>query len=133
MGGFIANQVVNCMVQNSITVKNSKILLLGITFKENCPDIRNTKVMEIRKHLLNYTDHIEVFDPYADAEEVEKEYGFRIITDWEALKDRKFNAIVHCVSHDLFAQVDLKSRLVENGIIYDVNGTLDRSLVTRRL
>lgn len=133
MGGFVANQVVNCMVQHCIPVKHSKILLLGITFKENCPDVRNTQVVEIYKHLLDYTDHIVVLDPYADRGEVEAEYGIRVAGSWDELAGRRFNAIVHCVSHTCFEKENLRDWLDDKGIVYDVKGNLDRDIIDRRL
>lgn len=133
MGGFVCSQIIDCMVQHGIPVKKSKVLILGITFKENCPDIRNTKVMEVYKHLQNYTDHVVVLDPYADKEEVEQEYGVQIVNDCDELGGSKFDVLVHCVSHAVFRQMDLEGLLTETGIIYDVKGTLDRSIVAKRL
>ena len=132
MGGYVANAVMRCMMQNRVNAKDADILMLGFTFKENCPDFRNTKVIEIYKHLSEYTGRITVFDPWVDRRAVWDCYGIDVETDPALLQGRIFDAVVHCVSHDCFRRMDLRS-LCPQGIIYDVKGTLDAGLATRRL
>ena len=132
MGAYVANQTIKCMNKQGLVVKDSKILILGITFKENCPDIRNTKVVDIYETLREYTNNISVYDPWADADYVRKEYGIDILT---TLPTEKFDAIIHAVAHKEFNQLEIRSMLQnpENGVVYDVKGTLDRNIVDGRL
>ncbi len=135
MGDYVANQVIKLMNKKGVLVKDAKILLLGITFKENCPDIRNTKVVDIYSTLSEYTPNITVYDPWADVERVEHEYGIKLCGDKiEELKG-KFDAVVLCVSHRQFNQYDLREFLSdhENGVVYDVKGVVDRNQIDGRL
>ena len=131
MGAYVANQTIKCMNKKGVMVKDAKILILGITFKENCPDIRNTKVVDIYRTLEEYTKNITVCDPWADPERVEKEYGIRV----RGLEFRVegFDAIILAVAHDQFKEMDVKSLLKPNGVIYDVKGVLPRDIVDGRL
>ena len=129
MGVHIANRVIKLMTQNNLAVNKSKILVLGITFKENCPDIRNSKAIDVIRELQSFGTDVEVYDPHADAEEVKHEYGLSLTT---AL-NRKYAAIVLAVSHDEFKKLDWSSIKNENTIIYDVKGFLDKDFVTARL
>lgn len=135
MGDYVANQVIKLMNKKGVLVKDAKILLLGITFKENCPDIRNTKVVDIYSTLSEYTPNITVYDPWADVERVEHEYGIKLCGDKiEELKG-KFDAVVLCVSHRQFNQYNLRDFLSdrENGVVYDVKGVVDRNQIDGRL
>lgn len=135
MGDYVANQVIKLMNKKGVLVKDAKILLLGITFKENCPDIRNTKVVDIYSTLSEYTSNITVYDPWADVERVEHEYGIKLCGDRiEDLKG-KFDAVVLCVAHRQFSQYDLRDFLSdrENGVVYDVKGVVDRNQIDGRL
>lgn len=135
MGDYVANQVIKLMNKKGVLVKDAKILLLGITFKENCPDIRNTKVIDIHSTLSEYTPNITVYDPWADVERVEHEYGIKLCGDRiEDLKG-KFDAVVLCVAHRQFNQYDLRDFLSdrENGVVYDVKGVVDRNQIDGRL
>lgn len=135
MGDYVANQVIKLMNKKGVIVKDAKILLLGITFKENCPDIRNTKVVDIYSTLSEYTHNITVYDPWADVERVEHEYGIQLCGDRiEELKG-KFDAVVLCVAHNQFNQYDLRDFLSnrENGVVYDVKGVVDRNQIDGRL
>ena len=135
MGDYVANQVIKLMNKKGVLVKDAKILLLGITFKENCPDIRNTKVVDIYCTLSEYTPNITVYDPWADVERVEHEYGIKLCGDKiEELKG-KFDAVVLCVSHRQFNQYDLRDFLSdqENGVVYDVKGVVERNQIDGRL
>jgi len=121
MGTYIANQVIKKMNLMDIRVKDARILLLGFTFKENCPDIRNTKVADICSTLQEYTGRIEVWDPLAPVEKARACYGIEVHNEPPAAGD--FDAVVLCVAHDAFAQVDLRRFLRPGGIAYDVTGS----------
>lgn len=133
MGEFIANKVVKLMIQKNLPVKTANVLVLGITFKENCPDLRNSKVIDVINELKQFGINVTIFDPQADPEEVVHEYGIEISTSFDSIKNTKFHAIVHAVAHHNFKELDLKNMMVENGVLYDVKSTLDRSLVDARL
>ena len=130
MGTYVAEQTVKCMNKKGIMVKDAEILILGITFKENCPDIRNTKVVDIYHTLSEYTSNITVFDPWASAEHVMHEYGLEIVN---VLPEGNFDAVILAVAHNDFIFLDIKGLLNPNGVIYDVKGVLDRELVDARL
>lgn len=121
MGAYVASEVVKLMLQNDIKVNGAHILVLGITFKENCPDVRNTKVVDVIKDLKEYGVHVTVFDPWIDPEEVKQEYGLEAIT---TTPETKFDAIVHAVAHKKFADINLEAFKKDNAIIYDVKGVL---------
>jgi UDP-N-acetyl-D-galactosamine dehydrogenase len=130
MGAYVANQTVKCMNMKGVLVKDAKILILGITFKENCPDIRNTKVVDIYHTLQEYTDNITVCDPWAAPERVRKEYGIDVVREIPA---EKFDAVILAVAHREFQGVDVRSLVREGGVVYDVKGVLDRDQVDARL
>lgn len=131
MGDYVGAQVIKLMNKKGILVKDAKILILGITFKENCPDIRNTKVVDIYHTLTEYTNNITVFDPWANKENVNRAYGIDITNVMPTEND--FDVIILAVSHKDFLKLDLRSSLKKNGVIYDVKGVLDRNIVDGRL
>lgn len=131
MGDYVGAQVIKLMNKKGILVKDAKILILGITFKENCPDIRNTKVVDIYHTLSEYTNNITIFDPWANKENVNKAYGIDITNVMPTEND--FDVILLAVSHKDFLKLDLRSSLKKNGVIYDVKGVLDRNIVDGRL
>ena len=112
-------------------VKDANFLILGITFKENCPDIRNTKVVDIYHTLREYSSNITIYDPWANKEKVLREYNIEIKNNID--ESTKFDAIILAVAHNEFKQMEIKSLLNENGIIYDVKGVLDRNIIDGRL
>jgi len=125
MGNYVASEVIKLMLKNDLKIKNAKILVLGITFKENCPDVRNTKAVDVITNLKEYGISTTVYDPWASSEEVLHEYKLETtkITPTE-----KFSAIVLTVAHEKYEDLDLNELLEENGVIYDVKGVLkDRS------
>ncbi len=130
MGDYVANQTIKCMNKKGILVKDAKILILGVTFKENCPDIRNTKVVDIYHTLREYTENIMVCDPWANAEDVMREYGVEVQKE---IPTERFDAIVLAVPHKLFRNIDIRSLKKEKSVVYDVKGFLERSLVDMRL
>ena len=130
MGDYVASEIVKCMIKKNIPVNGSKVLILGITFKENCPDVRNTKVVDVVNALKDYGTSITIHDPWANEVEVMHEYGL------ESLKTRpneKFDAVVLAVSHYKFHELELLSLKNENAIIYDVKNFLDGKCVDGRL
>lgn len=130
MGTYVAEQTIKCMNKKGVLVKDSKILLLGITFKENCPDIRNTKIVDIYHSLVEYTSNITVYDPWANADAVKHEYGISITKE---MPQDRYDAVILCVAHDKFREMDIKGLAKDNGVIYDVKGILDRSIIDGRL
>lgn len=131
MGEYVAHQVIKLMNKKGVLVKDSNILLLGITFKENCPDIRNTKIVDIHATLSEYTNNITIYDPWADKTEVQHEYNIEITNTIP--QENKYDAIVLGVAHKEFLEIDIPSLLNENGVVYDVKGILDRTIIDGRL
>lgn len=131
MGEYVAHQVIKLMNKKGVLVKDANILLLGITFKENCPDIRNTKIVDIYSTLSEYTNNITIYDPWADKTEVQHEYQIEISNTLD--KTRKYDAIILGVAHKEFLEIDIPSLLNENGVVYDVKGILDRTIIDGRL
>lgn len=130
MGAYVANQTIKCMNKKGVPVKDADILILGFTFKDNCPDIRNTKIIDIYHTLFEYTHNITIYDPMADIDKVRREYGMDIVGDMPV---GKYDTVVLGVAHDLFKHLDVKSLLKDNGVIYDVKGVLPRDIVDGRL
>lgn len=131
MGAFVASQVVKLMIDNDIKIKGAKVLNLGITFKENCPDIRNSKAIDVITHLQDYGADVVTFDPWANTDEVKHEYDIDCLS--ELSENEKYDAVVLTVSHQEFLQLDLKKFLNGNGVIYDVKGILNKEIISRRL
>lgn len=131
MGAYVANQAIKCMNKKGILVKDAKVLILGITFKENCPDIRNTKVVDIYHTLTEYTQNITVYDPWANSDKVLAEYGIAICSQLRQYE--QFDAAILAVAHKDFLDLDIRSLVKENGVVYDVKGVLDRDLIDGRL
>lgn len=129
MGIHIANRIIKLMTQHDLPIKNAKILVLGITFKENCPDIRNSRAIDVIRELQSFGAEVEVYDPHASTEEVEHEYGLSLISKL----DKKYSAIVLAVSHQEFKNLDWKMIRNDKTIVYDVKGFLDPSQVSSRL
>ena len=133
MGRFIVNKLVNKMTMAGINVVGSRILILGFTFKENCPDVRNTKIADIYNQLSRYTPHISVFDPWADSAVVARHYGIDIISDSAQLRPGSYDAVLYCVKHDKFNSIGLENLCKPGGIFFDVKGNIDRKISTHRL
>lgn len=134
MGDYVANQTIKLMNKKGVLVKDADILILGVTFKENCPDIRNTKIVDIYHTLSEYTNNITVYDPWADTASVKHEYGIDITSgDIEKLSG-KFDAVILGVAHNEFKSMNVRDFLKsDNGVIYDVKGILDRNVIDGRL
>lgn len=131
MGGYVADQVVKHMVKKDIQVKGAKVLMLGFTFKENCPDVRNTRVIDIIRELETYRVDLDVFDPWANPAEVQHEYGIDVMNELQS--GVKYDAIVLAVAHDEFKKLDLSTLSASTSVLYDVKGVLPKELVDNRL
>lgn len=130
IGEYVANQVIKLMLKKGIQVVNSEILVLGFTFKENCPDVRNTKVVDIVKALKEYNINITIYDPWAKAQDVLHEYGLKVINE---IPEKKYDTAILAVAHNEFAELDIMSLLNKLHVIYDVKGFLNKELVDERL
>ncbi|MFT4537289.1 MAG: UDP-N-acetyl-D-galactosamine dehydrogenase [Saprospiraceae bacterium] len=132
MGQYVASQIVKLMIQKDIKVKGSKILMLGITFKENCPDIRNTKAIDVYRQLKSYGTTMSLLDPWANIEEVKNEYGIDIVNNVDDVEG-KYDAVVLTVAHKEFLDMDIHSLVKEGGVLYDVKSILPKESVDGRL
>lgn len=130
MGAYVANQTIKCMNKKGVMVKDAKILILGVTFKENCPDIRNTKIVDIYQTLEEYTHNITVYDPWANAADVKREYGVDITN---TLTEKDFDAVILAVAHKEFLNLDVRALAKANGVVYDVKGILPKNVIDARL
>ena len=129
MGLFVANKLVKLLIQKGKKIGGAKTLMLGITFKENCPDIRNSRVVDIYRELSDFGMEVDVYDPWANKAEVKKEHGIDLVAELGA----NYDAIVLTVAHQEFLNLPYASLKAENGIIFDIKSVLDRTLVDARL
>src|SRR5688500_6344770 len=129
MGIYIANCVIKLMAKQDIAINKANVLVLGVTFKEDCPDIRNSRVVDVIQELKSFGTQVDIYDPHADAAEVSHEYGLDMIP---ALS-KKYDAIVLTVAHKEFRNLEWDRIQHEKTIIYDVKGFLDQSKITARL
>lgn len=130
IGAFVANKVIKLMIQKNVKIKNSEVLVMGITFKENCPDIRNSRVIDIVRELEGFEIGVDIYDPWADVDEVQHEYGVDIVNK---LPSKKYSAVVLAVAHSDFLELDLATITQQNSVIFDVKAVLDTKLVDGRL
>ncbi len=121
MGQYVASEVVKLMIQKDIKIKTAKVLVLGITFKENCPDVRNTKVVDLIEHLESYGPSVTIYDPWAEKEEVQREFGLALTKE---LPTEKYDAVVLTVAHERLLALELRELLKPEGILYDVKSVL---------
>jgi UDP-N-acetyl-D-galactosamine dehydrogenase len=128
MGFFVANKVVKLMIKQSIAIKGSKALLLGFTFKENCPDIRNSKVIDIYNELIQFGLNVDVYDPVANSKEVFEQFKINLISNFS-----KYDAIIIAVAHKDFISLDYDYLKNKESIIFDIKGILNKEFVTSRL
>lgn len=131
MGAFVADKVVKLMIHKDFKVKNAKVLIMGITFKENCPDIRNTRVVDIYHELNEFGVQTEIYDPWANKEEVQKEYGIDILE--KVNHPEEYDAVIVAVAHNEFLEIDFKALQKNNTVIFDTKACLDRDVVDGRL
>jgi UDP-N-acetyl-D-galactosamine dehydrogenase len=131
MGAYVANQLVKEMIRKEHKINNANVLVLGITFKENCPDIRNSRVIDIISELKEFGCNIDVWDPWADREEVKHEYGVDLLE--KVSINKKYSGIVLAVSHSEFKNFDISALKKNGAVVYDVKGVLDKELIENRL
>ena len=129
MALFVSQKLVKLLLKKDIELKNSNVLILGFTFKENCPDTRNTKVIDIVKSLNQYKINVSVYDPYANFDNVKKEYGIELISKL----DLKYDGIILAVAHDEFKKLNFKNLTKQNNVIIDLKGLINREYVDYRL
>lgn len=133
MGAFVADKVVKLLIGHDFKVKKARVLVLGMTFKENCPDIRNTKVVDVVEELREFQCSVDVFDPWASADEVEREYGISLLPSLEGAQGR-YDAVVLAVAHRQFLKTDIRALLSgPDGVLYDIKGVLPKEIITARL
>ena len=130
MGEYVATETIKHMLKKGVQVVGSKVLILGFTFKENCPDVRNTKVIDIYRALAEYHIVLSVCDPLADPAIAKREYGIDVVNEWLS---EKFDAVILAVAHQQFENMDVLSLLKEKHVIFDVKGMLDRDMIDARL
>jgi UDP-N-acetyl-D-galactosamine dehydrogenase len=130
MGMFVANKVVKLMISKGHTIKGANVLILGVTFKENCPDVRNTKVIDIYNELTQFELNVDVYDPWADPKEVKHEYDLDLLPK---LNGKRYDAVIVAVAHDEFSKINFEELQANNTVIFDTKSFLDRSLVDARL
>ena len=130
MGNYVASEIIKCMIKKNININGSNTLILGITFKENCPDVRNTKAVDVVNALKSYGTNITIHDPWANEKEVLHEYG---MMSSKKIPNTKFDAVVLTVSHNKFMNLDFSLLLKDKSVIYDVKNILPNSLVDRTL
>jgi UDP-N-acetyl-D-galactosamine dehydrogenase len=130
MGKYVAGEVVKLMMKRSLPVLGSNVLMLGITFKENCPDIRNTRAIDVYEELRSYNANVDIFDPWANENDVEEEFGFKSLSE---IPHKQYHAVVLTVAHKEFLGLNLRSYMVDSGILYDVKGVLDVNTIDARL
>ena len=128
---FIADKTLKLMIQKDHKIKNANVLMLGVTFKENCPDCRNTKVVDIATELEEFGCQVDIYDPWADAALVQREYGKAVIAAVDP--DKHYEAVIACVAHEQFRTFDFAKYKAQNAVIFDVKHFIDRSLVDARL
>jgi UDP-N-acetyl-D-galactosamine dehydrogenase len=129
MGMFVASKVVKIMIGKGMPIKDAKALILGVTFKENCPDIRNSKVVDIYKELIQFGLNVDVYDPHADSKEVDHEYGIKLCSNL----DNQYQVIILAVAHKEFLSINFEDLKFPNAVLYDTKSFLNRSLVDARL
>jgi UDP-N-acetyl-D-galactosamine dehydrogenase len=129
MGKHVATEVVKLMMRKDLKVIDSKVLILGFTFKEDCPDVRNTRVIDIYQELKNFDIQVDVYDPWANPEEVMYEFGITVVNE---LPREKYSAAILAVSHKEFVNLEIRD-IVNNGVVFDVKGVLNKELVDARL
>jgi UDP-N-acetyl-D-glucosamine/UDP-N-acetyl-D-galactosamine dehydrogenase len=133
MGAYVANEFVKLLIKKKHVVYKAKILILGITFKENCPDVRNSRVIDIIQQLIAYGCEVDVHDPWADRDEVRKEYGIELLTGFAAESLRQYKGCIVAVAHTQFEQIPLCEYRQDGFVLYDVKGLLPKNSTDKRL
>ena len=130
MGEYVATETIKRMIKKGIQVLGSNILIMGFTFKENCPDVRNTRVIDIYKALQQYNVNVTVYDPWANPAVAKREYGIDIV---QQLPQQRFDAVIMAVAHNEFKTIDIQQLCLDKHVIYDVKGILDPQIIDGRL
>jgi len=133
MGSYVANQVIKLMIKQGHKIKGSRVLVLGIAFKENCPDVRNTRVVDIIRELEDYGCKVEVYDPWADKEEVKREYDIQLLERISSAARLEYQAVVVAVAHREFAKLSFDTIAHDTTVLFDIKGILDKCTVQARL
>ncbi len=133
IGEYVAGRVRHLMKKKGIQIKDSKILLLGFAFKENCTDVRNTKVTDLYNALSDFTHDIDIYDPHVDPKRAKAITGMTVLNELPPVEKRQYDAIIYCVDHKEFARLDIRHMLRHNAVVYDVKSALDKALVDERL
>lgn len=133
IGGYVADETIKLMIKKQINVKDANILVMGITFKENCPDVRNTKVVDIIKELQTYHVNITILDPWVDKKSIREEYGLEVLNDIKEAASQQFDGIILAVAHDQFFKMDVSALKKKASVVFDVKGILPKEIVDRRL
>ena len=133
MGQYIAAEVVKLMIKKEQRIAKAKVLVMGITFKENCPDIRNSHAIDVVRGLHDFGCRVTVFDPWADPEDVMREYGRKSVKDAAEISEKEYDAVVLAVAHRDFRDFDVRRCLKEKAVVFDIKGFLPRELVDGRL
>ena len=131
MGKYVAENAVKQLIKCNKLINKAKVGILGITFKENCPDIRNTKVVDIYHTLCSYSSRITVLDPWVDGQQAYSEYGIEVVDSIKA--EDRYDAAIMAVAHRQFLDVDWRQYVPQPGVLYDVKGVLPRDIVDARL
>ncbi|MFO7764941.1 MAG: Vi polysaccharide biosynthesis UDP-N-acetylglucosamine C-6 dehydrogenase TviB [Pelovirga sp.] len=132
MGSYVAGRVVKTMIKKGLTIVGAKVLVMGITFKENCPDIRNSRVIDIIREMQDYGCAVEVYDPWADADEVQHEYGLDLVDNAE-FQSQHYQAAIAAVAHREFTGLNPRNLVSANGVVYDIKGMYDKEVTDGRL
>ena len=133
MGVFVANKVIKLMIAKGIRIKDSNVLVLGMTFKENCPDIRNSRVIDVIKELQEFGCNVDICDPMADADEVKHEYGVTLLQGESELRRSGYDSVILAVSHTQFLELNFKKLCAKKSVVYDVKSILPRDIIDGRL
>lgn len=133
MGKYVASEIVKLMIRKERKVYGARVLQLGVTFKENCPDIRNSHAVDVVRGLAEFGCEVDIFDPWANPAEVEHEYGLKSVQNISALKDGSYDTIILAVAHREFLSFDVCKYRNGNAVIFDLKGVLPRNLVDGRL
>jgi UDP-N-acetyl-D-galactosamine dehydrogenase len=131
MGAYIADEVIKQMIKKGVNVKNAKVLILGFTFKENCPDVRNTRVIDIYDHLKTYNVNISIYDPWASCKEVEHEYNIQLKNNLS--DEEEYDAIILAVAHKEFLKLEIEKLMCNHCVLFDVKSILPKSVEALRL
>jgi UDP-N-acetyl-D-galactosamine dehydrogenase len=132
MGPYVAQESIKLMIRKGLKIHDSNTLVLGITFKEDCPDIRNSRAIDIIEELKSYSINVDVYDPWASKEEVKEEYGLDLITDEKELS-KKYDAVILAVSHKEFLDFDMDKHLNPGHVTFDVKSILPKGVADCRL